>query len=85
MASLVAERQATNLVVEAQPTDLPQSIRWAGLQPIRQATLPTAQLSPTMALLTHILPVQPQDKLVPKETLPLPQTTLEHRLTAEPP
>lgn len=83
---LVAAPQAINLIlvaqVEAQPTDLLQR---AGLQPMRQATLPTAQLSPIMALPTRIQPVEPQGKAAPKETLPLPQTTAERKLTAETP
>lgn len=80
----VAAPQAIQLAVqvEAQPTDLLQR---AGLQPMRQATLPTAQLSPIMALPTRIQPVEPQDKAAPKETLPPPQTTAERKLTAETP
>jgi len=80
----VAAPQAINLAVqvEAQPTDL---LQWAGLQPMRQATLPTAQLSPIMALPTRIQPVEPQDKAAPKETLPLPRTTAERKLTTETP
>ena len=83
----VVAPQAISLIqlavqVEAQPTELLQR---AGLQPMRQATLPTAQLSPIMALPMRIQPVEPQDKAVPKETLPLPQTTAEHKLTAETP
>ena len=82
----VAAPQAINLIqvvqVEAQPTGLQQR---ADLQPMHQATLPTAQLSPIMALPTHIQLVEPLDKAAPKETLPLPQTTAEHKLTAETP
>lgn len=83
----VVAPQAISLIqlavqVEAQPTELLQR---AGLQPMRQATLPTAQLSPIMALPMRIQPVEPQDKVVPKETLPLPQTTAEHKLTAQTP
>jgi len=77
--------QAINLIqlavqVEAQPTEL---LQLAGLQPMRQ--LPTAQLSPIMALPMRIQLVEPQDKVVPKETLPLPQTTAEHKLTSQTP
>jgi hypothetical protein len=82
----VAAPQAINLIqavqVEAQPTGLLQR---ADLQPMHQATLPTAQLSPIMALPTHIQPVEPPDKAAPKETLPLPRTTAERKLTAKTP
>jgi len=83
----VVAPQAISLIqlavqVEAQPTEL---LQLAGLQPMRQAALPTAQLSPIMALPMRIQPVEPQDKVAPKETLPLPQTTAEHKLTAETP
>lgn len=81
----VAALQDINLAVpaEVQPTGL---LQWAGLQPMPQATLPTAQLSPIMALLTlHIQPVEPQDKAAPKETLHLPQTTAELNQATEAP